>query len=36
MHAGSASEAQALDRVITFLQGKGYQLVTLSEILQGT
>ncbi len=34
MHAGSASEAQALDSVITFLQGKGYQLVTLTEDLQ--
>lgn len=34
MHAGSASEAQALDSVIPFLQGKGYQLVTLTEDLQ--
>jgi peptidoglycan/xylan/chitin deacetylase (PgdA/CDA1 family) len=34
MHAGSSSEAQALDSVITMLQGKGYQLVTLSEDLQ--
>ena len=34
MHAGSASEAQALDSVITFLQGQGYQLVTLTEDLQ--
>lgn len=36
MHAGSSSEAQTLDRVITLLQQKGYQLVTLTEILQGT
>lgn len=34
MHAGSASEAQALDRVITFLQGQGYTLRTITEILQ--
>ncbi len=34
MHAGSASEAQALDQVITLLQQNGYQLVTLSEDLQ--
>lgn len=36
MHAGSSSEAQALDRVITMVQQKGYQLVTLPEIVQGT
>lgn len=36
MHAGSSSEAEALDRVITFLQNKGYSLKTLDEILQGT
>jgi peptidoglycan/xylan/chitin deacetylase (PgdA/CDA1 family) len=36
MHAGSSSEAQALDSVITMLQQKGYQLVTLTEIVQGT
>jgi peptidoglycan/xylan/chitin deacetylase (PgdA/CDA1 family) len=34
MHAGSSSEADALDSVITMLQQKGYQLVTLTEILQ--
>ena len=34
MHAGSASEAQALDQVITMLQGQGYQLVTITEDLQ--
>jgi peptidoglycan/xylan/chitin deacetylase (PgdA/CDA1 family) len=34
MHAGSASEAQALDQVITMLQQDGYSLVTLSEDLQ--
>jgi peptidoglycan/xylan/chitin deacetylase (PgdA/CDA1 family) len=33
MHAGSASEAQALDQVITMLQGQGYQLVTITEDL---
>jgi len=33
MHAGSASEVQALDKVITLLQQQGYQLVTLSQIL---
>lgn len=36
MHAGSASEAQALDRVITLLQNKGYELKTVDEIIQGT
>lgn len=36
MHAGSSSEAQALDSVITMLQQKGYQLVTLTELVQGT
>lgn len=36
MHAGSSSEAQTLDKVITLLQQKGYQLVTLTEIVQGT
>jgi peptidoglycan/xylan/chitin deacetylase (PgdA/CDA1 family) len=36
MHAGSSSEVQALDRVITLLQQKGYQLVTLTQIVQGT
>lgn len=36
MHAGSSSEAAALDRVITLLQNKGYALKTLDEILQGT
>ena len=34
MHAGSPSEAQALDQVITLLQQDGYSLVTLSEDLQ--
>lgn len=34
MHAGSTSEAQALDQVITMLQGQGYQLVTITEDLQ--
>ena len=29
IHPGSPSEAQALDRVITFLQDQGYSLVTL-------
>lgn len=36
MHAGSSSEAAALDRVITLLQNQGYALKTLDEILQGT
>lgn len=34
MHAGSSSEAKALDQVITLLQQQGYALVTLSEDLQ--
>jgi peptidoglycan/xylan/chitin deacetylase (PgdA/CDA1 family) len=34
MHAGSSSEAKALDRVITLLQQQGYALVTLGEDLQ--
>ena len=34
MHAGSVSESQALDQVITMLQGQGYQLVTITEIMQ--
>jgi peptidoglycan/xylan/chitin deacetylase (PgdA/CDA1 family) len=34
MHAGSSSEAQALNRVIDMLQGKGFQLGTINEILQ--
>jgi hypothetical protein len=36
MHAGSSSEAQAIDKVITTLHEKGYELVTMTEILQGT
>jgi peptidoglycan/xylan/chitin deacetylase (PgdA/CDA1 family) len=36
MHAGSASESQALDRVITLLQTKGYELKTVDEVIQGT
>ena len=34
MHAGSVSESQALGQVVTMLQGQGYQLVTISEIIQ--
>ncbi|MGB8343842.1 MAG: polysaccharide deacetylase family protein [Ktedonobacteraceae bacterium] len=34
MHAGSASEAQALDRVITMLQNDGYSFKTVNEIIQ--
>jgi peptidoglycan-N-acetylmuramic acid deacetylase len=33
MHAGSASESQALNRVIDLLQGKGFQFGTINEIL---
>jgi peptidoglycan/xylan/chitin deacetylase (PgdA/CDA1 family) len=36
MHAGSSSEAQALDRVITMLQNDGYSFKTVNEIIQGT
>ncbi len=34
MHAGSVSESQALDTVITYLQGQGYSFKTITEILQ--
>ena len=34
MHAGSVSETQALDTVITYLQGQGYSLKTITEIIQ--
>jgi peptidoglycan/xylan/chitin deacetylase (PgdA/CDA1 family) len=34
MHAGSSSEAQALDQVITMLQNDGYSFKTVDEILQ--
>ena len=34
MHAGSVSESQALDAVITYLQGQGYSLKTITEIIQ--
>jgi peptidoglycan-N-acetylglucosamine deacetylase len=34
MHAGSASESQALDTVITYLQGQGYSFKTITEIIQ--
>ena len=34
MHAGSSSEAQALNSVIDLLQGKGFQFGTINEILQ--
>lgn len=36
MHAGSSSEAQVLDRVITMLQNDGYSFKTVDEIIQGT
>jgi peptidoglycan/xylan/chitin deacetylase (PgdA/CDA1 family) len=31
MHAGSAAEAEGLDQVITAIQDRGYQIVTLSK-----
>jgi peptidoglycan/xylan/chitin deacetylase (PgdA/CDA1 family) len=34
MHAGSVSESQALDTVITYLQSQGYSLKTITEIIQ--
>lgn len=34
MHAGSVSESQALDSVITYLQGQGYSFKTITEIIQ--
>jgi len=34
MHAGSVSETQVLDNVINYLQGQGYSLKTITEIIQ--
>ncbi|HJT59011.1 MAG TPA: polysaccharide deacetylase family protein, partial [Ktedonobacteraceae bacterium] len=34
MHAGSVSESQALDQVITYLQAQGYTLDTISQVIQ--
>jgi peptidoglycan/xylan/chitin deacetylase (PgdA/CDA1 family) len=34
MHAGSNAEADALETVMTPLEEKGYQLVTLSQTLK--
>jgi peptidoglycan/xylan/chitin deacetylase (PgdA/CDA1 family) len=34
MHAGSTAEADALDQLMTLLEQKGYQMVTLTQVLQ--
>jgi hypothetical protein len=34
MHAGSDVEAQTLDGLMTKIEAKGYEMVTVSEVLQ--
>lgn len=34
MHAGSTAESQALDQLMTMLEEKGYQMVTITQLLQ--